>query len=229
MLPRLDLASATDVDVGQCEALLINQPTAVQAEGYAAAGLQTDALRVVKNRHFLCCRHLYVTSIPHDVPAWSVRYLRRTFALILPASGNGPKAIYLRRGHSPNRRVQNEDEVCAYLSARGVTAFDFSEYSFREQVQTVANADVIIAPHGAALANLAFARRGARVLEIFATAENQKCYWMLACHCRAIYHYVVGQPIPRGDNSNKFDMVMPLEKLDRALDFLLRDSDAPTC
>lgn len=224
MLPRLDLAAATDVDPRRCEALLINQPTAAQAEGYTAAGLQTDVLRVMKSQQFLCCRHLYVTSIPHDLPVWSVQYLRRTFASLLAASPDGPKAIYLRRGHSPTRRVRNEDEVCAHLSARGVTALDFSERSFREQVSIVASADVIIAPHGAALANLAFARRGTRVLELFANAENQKCYWMLACHRGAIYHYVVGQAIPRGENSNKFDMIMPLEKLDRALDFLLHDS-----
>ncbi len=222
MLPRVALAQAAGL--ADCETLLVNQPTAVQAEGYTAAGFSDETLRVVKSRHYWCCENLYVTSIPHDVPSWSVEFLRKTFPPSLISSKDRAKNIYLRRGHTTTRRVENEDEVCAHLHKRGVASFDLSQHTFRDQIQIVANADMIIAPHGAALANLAFASTGVRVLEIFASEENQKCYWLLAQHRQATYHYLMANPIRRSDKPNEFDMFIPVEKLDRALDFLLADS-----
>jgi capsular polysaccharide biosynthesis protein len=89
-------------------------------------------------------------------------------------------------------------------------------------MHVIGNADVIVAPHGSALANLVFARPGTRVLEIFANSGNQKCFWMLARHRRLSYHYFVADAGPKGENPNEFDMVIPENKLDRALDLLLR-------
>lgn len=226
MLPRLHLVREAGVEVDKCEALLINQPIAAQSEGYAAAGLDQGGLRVVKSGQFWWCRELYVANIAHNPPSWAVNYLRRTFSSALPAS-ESRTAVYLKRGNAARRRVANEDEVSAHLSARGVHALDLSGLSFREQIQAIAGADLIVAPHGAALANLVFAKDRARVLEIFASSENQKCYWILAHHRQAIYHYMLGEPIPRGAEPNRFDITIPIEKLDRAVDFLLHDPDEP--
>ncbi|MDQ2918272.1 MAG: glycosyltransferase family 61 protein, partial [Verrucomicrobiota bacterium] len=225
MLPRLHLVGEAGVDPNSCDALFINKPTAAQAEGYLEAALRPDLLRVIKGDEFWCCRQLYVASIAHDVPAWSVEYLRRLFLATNATEQTASTAIYLRRGNAATRRVRNEDELCNHLGRRGIRAFDLSQHSLREQIQIVSNADLIIAPHGAALANLVFAKKRTRVLEIFANAENQKCYWMVARHRRLIYHYVLAQPLPRGDESNQFDMLVPLEKLNRALDYLERDSE----
>jgi len=225
-LPRLHLVERAGVEIANCDALFINQPLAPQLQGYLAAGLRPEALRIVKRRHFWCCRSLFVTTVGgHDVPPWAIEYLRRTFASLMPAPLLRPrsKAIYLSRRTAPRRRVLNEEAVCEYLATLGVEAIELSERPLAEQVEIVAQADLIIAPHGAALSNLVFAKSNARVLEIFSDAGTLKCFWILSHQLGITYHYFVAEKVPRADDSDTFDMMIPIEKLKRALDFLLRD------
>ena len=77
--------------------------------------------------------------------------------------------------------------------------------------------------------------RGARVLEIFASAENQKRYPSLdaelqrvqmpyraiAAHRQMTYHYFLAQQVSTGNDPNRLDLIIPLEKLDRAVDLML--------
>ena len=223
MVPRLHLVAQAGIDIARCEAILINQPTAAQREGYVEAGLRAEALKIVKSRHFWFCRNLYLPTVAHDVPPWAIDYLRRTFARLMRGGSSGPRAVYLRRGTTRTRSVLNEEEVCEYLATCGVEAFQMNERSLAEQIGILAHADLIIAPHGAALSNLAFAKGSARCLEILADSDAQKCYWILAQHLRMNYHYFVAEKVYRTDGSEDFDMVIPIEKLKRALDFLLRD------
>lgn len=220
MLPRLHLFERTGVLPAGMDAVLINEPTPAQGEAYARGRLPVKLLRIVRSRDFWCCRQMYVSSIPHDVPPWAVAFLRKLFGPVPPA--DNARAVYLMRGATARRAVQNESDICEHLAKRGIIAVDFSRRSFIEQMQIIGNADVIVAPHGSALANLVFARTGTRLLEIFANSENQKCYWMLARHRQLSYHYFVADAVPKGHNPNQFDMIIRREKLDRALDFLMR-------
>jgi len=220
MLPRLHLLERAGVLPTGVDKVFINYPTPAQGEGYTRARLPGESLRIVGSREFWCCRQLYVSSIPHDVPPWAVTFLRKLFKPVPRA--NNVRAVYLMRGATTRRRVENESEICEHLAKRGIASVALCERSFVEQMQIIANADVIVAPHGSALANLVFARAGTRVLEIFANAENQKCYWMLAHHRRLSYHYFVANAVPNGHNPNEYHLVVRLEKLDRALDFLMR-------
>jgi len=220
MLPRLHLLEQVGVLPARVDAVFINDPTAAQAEGYARARLAGRSLRIVGSRDFWCCSRLYVSSIPHDIPMWAVTFLRQLFGPVPPA--NNARAVYLMRGATTKRRVQNESDICEHLTKRGITPINLGHRSLVEQMHVIGNADVIVAPHGSALANLVFAREGTRLLEIFANPGNQKCYWMLARHRRLSYHYFVADAVPKGENPNEFDMVIPENKLDRALDLLLR-------
>jgi Glycosyltransferase 61 len=188
MLPRLHLAEQAGLSASHFRKLLINWPTAVHSEAYALANIPARALQVVKERDFWVCRNLYVSTIPHHAPDWAVNYLRRIFAPALRKVADKSKAIYLIRGDTPWRRVRNEEEVITHLARSGIESFDLSQHTFLDQIGIISNAHVIIAVHGAALANLVFGTRGARVLEIFASAENQKCYRAIAAHRRMTYH-----------------------------------------
>ena len=223
MLPRLHLLERTGLLPTGVDAVLINNPTLAQGEAYVRARLPARSLRIVGSRGFWCCSQLYVSSVPHNVPAWAVTFLRKLFGPVPPA--DNPRAVYLMRGATTRRRVQNESDICEHLAQRGITPIDLTRRSFVEQMQTMDNADVIVAPHGSALANLIFARTGTRLLEIFANPANQKCYWMLACHRQLSYHYFMADAVLKGQNPNEFDMVIRREKLDRALDFLMRTKE----
>ncbi len=223
MLPRLHLLEATGIRLDGFERLFINRPLAAHAEAYGIAGIPGHLLRTVGREDFWLCRELYTATIPHTVPGWAVAWLRERFAPLLRPRPGLPKLIYLTRGGDAKRLVRNEAEVRACMEGWGAATVDCARHSFAEQAALFANADLIVAPHGAALANTVFARPGARLLEIFANANNQKCYWMIAHHNRLRYHYLMAQPAAHSGNPNHTDMIIPIEKLNRAMEFLAAD------
>lgn len=139
---------------------------------------------------------LLVPTLPDldlNHPAWSTRYLRDR--LLPPDAGPRPgRRIYVTRGSAPRTRiVENEDEVLAALAPHGFERIDPAAMPVGEQIRAFAEAELIVAPHGAALANLAFAGSGAAVLELFAPDFVQGCYWKLASTVPGLrYRYLVG-------------------------------------
>ncbi len=157
-------------------------------------------------------------------PPWTVPFIRER---LLPSDleREPGRRIYLTRGHERhNRTVTNEDEVVAFLTERGFTVVDPGALPMAEQIRTFAEAEWIVAPHGAALANLAFASPGASVIELFAPDYVQGCYWKLAdCVPGLAYRYLVGAGEgPRGDEMQGVmsDITIDLAALERALDSL---------
>jgi capsular polysaccharide biosynthesis protein len=61
-------------------------------------------------------------------------------------------------------------------------------------VRVFAEAELVVAVHGAALTNLAFCPPGALVVELFAPDYVNVCYWALACQVEGLrYRYLVGR------------------------------------
>ncbi|MEC3861684.1 glycosyltransferase 61 family protein [Mesobacterium sp. TK19101] len=141
---------------------------------------------------------VYVTSMN--------AYLNRCGPLIRPAAarlrGTGAAgrggAVYLsRRGYS-GRILVEEAQIEAALSGRGVDVIRPEKLSPDQQRAQVAGRDVLIGPSGAALANMIFLPRGARVIEI--RPEPVQEPWMdLACRALGLMLTVVpgSGPLPR--------------------------------
>ncbi|MBI4553232.1 MAG: glycosyltransferase family 61 protein, partial [Candidatus Latescibacteria bacterium] len=65
--------------------------------------------------------------------------------------------------------------------------------SVKEQAALFASATVVIAPHGAGLANLVFCSPGTKVIELFSPSWPQPTYWELS-HCLGLdYYYLIGR------------------------------------
>lgn len=73
------------------------------------------------------------------------------------------KKIYLPRS---NRTANNQDDILSILISKGFEILDPSKFSPIQQIAIFMNADQIVAPHGAALANAMFSKRRALVLEL---------------------------------------------------------------
>jgi capsular polysaccharide biosynthesis protein len=113
-------------------------------------------------------------------PPWMISWLR---AKLLPdGPPTGPRTrIVLTRGPSANNRsLRNEAETHELLSGYGFVAVDPGRLSVTEQIATFAQAELIVAPHGAGLTNLVFASPGARVIELFPAGYLLPDYWWLA-------------------------------------------------
>ena len=128
-------------------------------------------------------------------PRWITQWLRRT---LRPRSTAGlPRRLYVTRGQAPNtRRLVHEPALLPHLERLGFTRFDPGAVSVQDQIDHFAAAEVVVAPHGAALVNLNFAPEGVRVLELFAPRYLDPGYWSITDNVPdSVYRYLVADPV----------------------------------
>ncbi len=116
-------------------------------------------------------------------------------------------------GHAPSRRIVIErrqrgfraaDRVHETLRARGYEIVRTEPLSFAEQVALFREARSIVAPHGAALALLAFCRPGTEVHEFYGE-HVQPCFWTLSAQSGLRYRNYNGSSVSDAETvrSNK--------------------------
>jgi capsular polysaccharide biosynthesis protein len=93
-------------------------------------------------------------------PEWVSRFLRDSFLPLIKPEHLVQRAprLYVSRAGAMWRSVINEQEVMARLSPLGFVKTTLEGLSVLQQVALFAQAECVIAPHGAALANLVFAQ-----------------------------------------------------------------------
>jgi capsular polysaccharide biosynthesis protein len=74
--------------------------------------------------------------------------------------------LYINRRDTKLRRVVNEDRLESLLATRGFTSVSMADYSLDEKIRLCASAEVIVAPHGSGLSNIAFCAPGTQIVEI---------------------------------------------------------------
>lgn len=103
-----------------------------------------------------------------------------------------PKKIYVSRRFS-SRSLSFEKILEQKLGGRGFQIFFLENISFERQKALFSEADVVVAPHGAGLANLVFARPGTQVIELFKFGQVNQCYERLSTVCGLDYQSVYVQ------------------------------------
>jgi capsular polysaccharide biosynthesis protein len=201
--------------------------TPFQRELISAMGIAPEQVIDSSRVLHVAAECLVVPGLPDDdlrVPEWIVGFLR---SRLLPEGvGRVPgRRLYVTRGTQRNSRiVTNGSEVLALLAGRGFVEIDPGTMSVVEQVKAFAEADVIVAPHGAALTNLVFASPGSLVVELFAPDYVNICFWALAERVPGLeYRYLVGEGSPRSGRERAMagvanDVTVDLSKLARLLD-----------
>jgi Capsular polysaccharide biosynthesis protein len=135
----------------------------------------------------------------------------------LPSPGRASRRIFLSRSNAKIRRLTNEAELIEIARQRGFEPFVAHDGNHREQVGRFAEASHIIAVHGAGLANLIFAPKGARVLEIFPENFTKSTFAWMAARLGLDYQWIVG-------SKGNYDQIFSLDReifsvaLDRLLD-----------
>ncbi|MDT4919029.1 MAG: hypothetical protein QOH89_3729 [Pseudonocardiales bacterium] len=131
-------------------------------------------------------------------PPWAVAFLR---GRLLPhVDTSGPRRnLYVTRGPSANNRsIVNEAEVVDLLDQHDFEHVDPGTMSVADQIRTFATANIIVAPHGAALANIIFASPGSTLVELFPVGCLLPDYWRLASSVPGMdYRYVSASGGPR--------------------------------
>lgn len=128
--------------------------------------------RVEINRFQACEMEtaIYSTALAHKgwMRASSLRAsIRDAFLRSVPwREVQAPSKIYASRSDTKKRQLLNESELERRLIERGYTVVNCGSLEVEEQVALFANADMIVAPHGAALTNVLFASPSATVYEL---------------------------------------------------------------
>ncbi len=207
VLPRFGIAEQSLPDL-KPDALYAPAGTAWQKALLELTGL--DAFPVIDARSDGAIRaeRLVVPGFSNRLevsPPDSVDWLRSR----LPAKNTDgkPRLLYVTRGTTPNtRRIVQEDALWPLLEERGFFRLNPGGMSVQEQIDHFAAADVIVAPHGAALTNLVFAKPGVRVLEIFTASYVNPCFWAISqCIPDSTYRYLITGDVakyPRGAAMN---------------------------
>lgn len=195
------LGAADDATLAACDRVLAPVlQRAFQLEGFAHTGLADRLpMRMVGPGSLL--------RVERFVVPWSLscdhrphRLLPRTFcrwpSLAHPAARTWPERVYIDRRGSNNRRMVNEDELVSALERLDFMPVRLEALGLAEQITLFNQARIIVAPHGAGLANLVFARPGTSVIEIHSDSWVHWCFRHLAAVCALDYDCALGRTLP---------------------------------
>ncbi|NJM35167.1 MAG: glycosyltransferase family 61 protein [Rhodomicrobium sp.] len=115
--------------------------------------------------------------------------LRQHYRLDEPQGGG---LMFLSRGDAKQRRLINEDGIMMLASFNGFERFEAHAGNHAEQVRRFAEADAVIAVHGAGLTNMLFMRPGATVIEAFPADCVKSTYFWLARRLGLNYMPLIG-------------------------------------
>ncbi|WP_338007703.1 glycosyltransferase family 61 protein [Natronoglomus mannanivorans] len=98
---------------------------------------------------------LLVPSQPEPIIEHT-RWLRNQMLDAVDSPRKGAR-IYISRRNATKRQVVNEESVSNALQRLGFETYALEELSVEEQVELFSDAEVVVGPHGAGLANLVYA------------------------------------------------------------------------
>ena len=207
LLPRaalLPLAADSEADV-----LVPADLTPAQDECLTAVGVPPERRRPYRGGHLQAEELVFPSFVgPTGNPArWALRWLRERLA---PAARRGRRRLYISRTDAPERRVANERELVELLDERGFETLTLEGLPLGEQLRPFAEAEVILGPHGAGLANLCAAGT-ATLIELHRAGQVRPCYFAQANAQGLDYWYLLCE-------SASQDLRVDLGRLERTLD-----------
>jgi capsular polysaccharide biosynthesis protein len=185
------------------------------------AGIPPEKVVSCQDFPHIKAKEMVVPGPPHvsgNPQAWAMEYLRE---LLLPdfqsLPADWPRKLYISRSQAAVRNVTNEPEVRKMLEAQGFETIVMETLPVQQQIALFAGAEVIVAPHGAGLTHLVFARQGTKVIELFSPLYVNACFYALASLMRLDYHYLIGQgkrpPEGTDPEINVSDITVKLDEL----------------
>ncbi|MBH0238445.1 glycosyltransferase family 61 protein [Methylobrevis albus] len=158
--------AAADVTV-----LLRATAPAFEAASLALAGIGADRVLMLSEPVF--CERLVLARVGFAGLRWwggaAPTVLAAAEAAAAAAEQDGfsaPRRLYISRRDATRRAIDGEDRLEAALESRGFTPLLFSKLPFAHQIAAAMAADVIVAPHGAGLSHILFAKPTARIVEL---------------------------------------------------------------
>jgi hypothetical protein len=221
LLPRIFLLKHATQNFSNYDTLLLNGSRAnYERETLTALEVPPEKIRFVDSRDRFQIASAVFPSLDINVVApWKVRGLRELVSS--RPQRHRSSRLYFSRARAAVRRIANEKEISEALRHHDFEILEAETLSFREQADLSANASVIIAPHGAALANIVFCQPGTRVVEISTREGYRDWYWQLAVVTGLSYEILEAKPAKSSSRpSENADLIVSHENLTRLLESL---------
>lgn len=123
------------------------------------------------------------------------------------------RRMYITRRNAATRRLINEEAVEKHLLTEGFVTEVMENLTWDEQRSRIAEADYVVGPHGAGLANILLGDRPITI-EFVQPNYTNPCCWLIGDGIGSPYGYVVGE------QEGKEDMKVDLKKLQKVMEKL---------
>lgn len=241
VLPKLHVLKKSGISLNSIDHFIVRVRHRFQWESLKMLGIPESKIVNRKTYTHLKADFLIVPFLKNDLgdkvyiglgfgfASWIPDFLKNAFLPKHPELANvdtNPQSrIFISRRNATSRRILNEDDVLELLTAHGYRTVFFEDLSIPEQACIMANADEVIAVHGAGLTNLSFCKPGTKVLELF-SEYVVPCYWSLSNIANLHYHQFMtcnhsGNSInvmaKSGEERRAGDLQVDLESFSKAL------------
>lgn len=99
---------------------------------------------------------------------------------------------FITRSKTPRRNILNQNQAISIFTNMNIHCVDFHFENCLQQIAIFQRSKLIIAPHGAALTNLAFANKNLSLLELFSVDCRPTCFINMASQHGVNYDYSLG-------------------------------------
>ena len=134
---------------------------------------------------YLICRKLWM-------PSWLSKCYTEAFSGVLSENISNKK-IYISRQKASYRKFINHLEIQDIIDNLGFETYFLEEMSVIEQIKLFSSAAMIIGLHGAGFANLYFASKNVKILEIYHEFYHDSSYRILAKTNNLNYSFIIGR------------------------------------
>jgi capsular polysaccharide biosynthesis protein len=228
LLPRLALIKSAGFD--SFSRILVNDSRLpYEQASMQALGVPPEKVRHVHADDRFQIKNAILPSMDHfskTIAPWKIKCLRALRDSIVSLQSTiSSKRIYISRRRAAVRRVLNEKDFEQMLSDAGFVLIEVEALPWPEQVALFREAEVILAPHGAALANAVFCEPGTLIAEIGTRVGYKDFYLQLAASAKLRYRFLEATPdVPARASSRRAveneDMIVDLETVRDFLDEL---------
>jgi hypothetical protein len=188
-LPRLGILEAAGIRLPDLDFIVTNPIRyPFQRESLTMLGVRTEQIRETHVQTTYAADTLILATIPGWIKHFHHEFLRTRLAP--PPEGVATRRIYLARGGSRHRQVTNEPDVSRALAQVGIETCRPEGLPFPQQIRLFQSAQMVVAPHGAALSNIVFCQPQTTVVEIFSAHYFNDCYQTLAREAGLIYRAI---------------------------------------
>jgi capsular polysaccharide biosynthesis protein len=133
----------------------------------------------------------------------------------------GVRKIYISRSQASFRRVKNESELTVILLSMGFECLNLESLDFESQVKIFQNTHIVVAPHGAGLANIVFMPLGSTVIELIGSSfdAGMTSYSAVAEAFQLNYSLIIGESVDLENTiPANLDFEIPIDDLITALE-----------